>query len=175
MIKIPQYIIFVALVTLIITITLLFQWTSFNYKLVNGNKLLRGSIKSLVIVNHHRQRFDFQTVQGRFLISWYGYHHNLNPGQSWQLMLRLKKTAQLSLGYYHFLIAKGFHGVGYVKASPYNHYLGFNFWNAPVSIGRSWVKKKLLLLGHNLPMLAIIIALAIGDRNLFTPQIWQVF
>lgn len=142
--------------------------------LASGQQIIKGQIIGLV--SNHRSHVKFTLRSGRHhvLLNWYGPHPMLLPGQIWQLKTRIKPR-NIKSSFSKVMQAHGWTNEGYVVKSAVNQLQGYRLWGAIISIVRYKIRQLLLKIGVQDSMIAIILALAIGDRSGFTPQIWHVF
>jgi Predicted membrane metal-binding protein len=117
--------------------------------------------------------------KARLKLSWYGNNHSkLNTGDTWQLLVKLKRNnGYQNLGgfdYEKWLFYKQIDATGYVKSSESNQLL---VQNQSPSIDqlrqdiRSFLRPSL----KDLSFGGVINALIIGDRSFITEHHWKLF
>ncbi len=149
-----------------------------------------GVIVSLPQHGPHRVRFvlapDSAKLAGksvvvpeRLRLNWYNdYPERLEPGQQWQLLVKLKRPWGMmnpgGFDYEAWLFQHGVRATGYVRRSQQNRLLEENPWSAPLQYLRAKLHQRLEepLKAH--PAKGIIIALALGERGAITGNQWEV-
>ena len=113
---------------------------------------------------------------GVIKLSWYGRHPTLEPGQIWQLKVRLKKPNGLmnpaGFDYESWLFRKGISALGYVRKDVANKLQNtvFNLQHIRYDLLHSLRKG----IGES-KAAGVLIALALGIRSDIEPEQWQVF
>lgn len=153
--------------------------------LIQKPVLIDGDISSIPQKKYRGRSFDFQVnqinhqkINTHFLIAWYQHPPQLQVGQHWQFIVKLKPPIGSrnpgGFDYADFLIHQGISATGYVVARDKNQLLS---------------AKKLFLIDHlrekiqqqisstipNSTIAAFISALCVGLRDGLTQSDWQVF
>ena len=147
--------------------------------------LVSGRIVSLVDSNAVRSRFSFaaETIQrredpelqlgsGKLLLSWYAAE-NLEPGQRWQLVLRLRRPRGFvnpgAFDYQSWLLQQGYTATGYVRsatlAQRLPEELGINYLMAQPLRLRSLIQSAIEQADLSPRGRAVLLALSIGDKR----------
>ncbi len=150
----------------------------------------KGYIASLIdkksIVSHfifvpNQYCYHAQCIKAKnkLRLSWYVVGQSIHPGQSWQLVVRLKKPHGFanpgSFNYERWLQQQGIVATGYVKHVPkQNHLLAAHWYHAPLTQMRAYLRQRIAALFPQEPMLAFLTALSIGDRSGMIATQWQV-
>ncbi len=146
-----------------------------------------GEIVSVPEKSDHKTRFLFniqhasnkQQLQwknpGLARLSWYGKHAVLEPGQIWQLTLKLKKpngfVNPAGFDYEGWLFQQGINASGYVRNDPGNKLID-NVWNLQ-SI-RYDIHQQLTESMRELKHRGLMIALALGMRGDISQSEWNI-
>ena len=147
--------------------------------------LVSGRIVSLVDSNAVRSRFSFaaETIQGRedpelqlgsgkLLLSWYAAE-NLEPGQRWQLVLRLRRPRGFvnpgTFDYQSWLLQQGYTATGYVRSATLAQRLpeerGINYLMVQPLRLRSLIQSAIKQADLSPRGRAVLLALSIGDKR----------
>ena len=147
--------------------------------LLNTRIHVTGQIIGLPKATNIYSKFYFKTNKGLLLINWYKPYPRLMPGSIWSISVKLKQPISFknpyTFNYAKWLKQKGVSAIGYVKYSYDNQEISWGFWRDPVNNMRFLLREKLLHTLYGNKYKAIILALAIGDKSLFTQKIWQTF
>ncbi|MES9881527.1 MAG: ComEC/Rec2 family competence protein, partial [Sedimenticola sp.] len=149
-----------------------------------------GVITSLPVSEGRRTRFEFrvETLEfessevsspGLTRISWYGKRPELQVGERWQLLLRLKCPHGMynpgAFDYQGWLYQQGIRATGYVRQASSNQRLSsdsevnlFDRWRSVIRV--LFEESQVSDQGG-----ALLRALVIGDREGITSQQWEVF
>ncbi|NCF81849.1 MAG: DNA internalization-related competence protein ComEC/Rec2 [Proteobacteria bacterium] len=146
-----------------------------------------GIVAGLPRADEGRLRFDFNVsearrdgrpvgLRGRLRLSWYQHAPLVQPGQQWQLAVRLKRPRGLvnpgGMDYERWLFRHGITATGYVLSTAGNRLTG-----ADGPAGLDGLRHELAgaigsrLAGHASG--AIITALAVGARGAMSSEQWQ--
>lgn len=140
---------------------------------------VRGQVISLPMLLEDGVRFDLRLTEslrvgdraypspGRIRLSWYRQPPEIRPGQYWQLDVRLRRPHGFvnpgGFDYEGWLVQQRIRTVGYVVATPRNHYLGIT---RGMYIDR--LRHALRAAVNDVPDLhyrGLLIALTLGDRS----------
>jgi len=154
----------------------------------NGEEFkLSGRIVGLVEQNDVRSRFSFaveegelltrpgqQVVTGKILLSWYGAD-NLQPGQQWQLIARLRRPRGFvnprAFDYQSWLLQQGYIATGYVRSPQHaqprieDKYSPFGSIAVLPAILRSNIRRAIEAANLSPRGHAVLLALTIGDKS----------
>ncbi len=129
-------------------------------------------------------------VPRRIVLSWWGSparegrpatFPSLEPGERWQLTVRLKRPRGTAnphgFDYEAWLFERGIRATGYVRPRAARDRLAAlvhapGYW---VERARSRVRARILSALLDAPYAGIIVALAIGDQRAIPPEQWQTF
>ena len=145
--------------------------------------LATGKVVSLPEVYPDRTRFVFEIEHlqdrqgnswpspGRVRVSWYYHAASLQPGETWQLQLKLKRPWGFSnpggFDYERWLFLQRIRATGYVMANTNAHKLDKAHSRYPDRV-RLYVRHHILgLFPHN-QQTGLIVALVTGDRSVLT-------
>ena len=156
--------------------------------------IVTGHIIGLVDSDHQRSRFRFvvEHVQSLdqnreapklrlLLLSWYQWEpHRLSPGDSWRLLVRLRRPRGLvnsgAFDYQSWLTQQGISATGYVVTSEHNqvvsqtHHAVWRPLGKRVDIWRTQLREQILEAPLSETGRAIILALSIGDKTHIADQ-----
>ncbi len=157
--------------------------------------LLRGEVIGLPSNEGNRTRFNFQVTSGssqnlasdidlrlkKLRLNWYYSPVKLEPGQVWQLKVKLRKPRGTvnpgGFDYQAWLIRQGVSATGYVRKgenrllSNQNTFL--SSFNTFFDRYRFVIREAILKLPISEAPKSLIIALTIGDRSEVTPELWD--
>ena len=146
--------------------------------------LLRGFIASLPDSDIDPQ-FVFDVVAGepgvpaRVRLTWYRAPTRPQPGEQWQLMVRLKRRNGFAnpggFDYEGHLFREGIGATGYVRADERNGRLQSSSLRYAVNGVRAWIGGRMAQATGEEPMMGILQGLAIGDTQAMSAQQWRVF
>lgn len=144
--------------------------------------LITGMIASIPEYHDDVLRFTFQTddkqLPARIKLSWYHPEASLpGPGERWKLWVRLKPPAGMmnpgGFDYEKWLFAEDIGATGYIRQHPDNQRLSAApFWH--IDRFRQQVQHKLTPLLAEAEHLPFILGLSLGQRDLLSPEHWQV-
>lgn len=138
-----------------------------------------------------RQRFDFkvktlllpdddatEAAVKQIRINWYQTETPVNPGEIWQLRVRLKRPHGLAnpgaFDYESWLVRRGINATGYVRKDAANQRLESAGVRAPVDRARFFLYQRLQSLSdYRYP--GILLALLMGERSGVSSDLWQTF
>ncbi len=151
--------------------------------------LVRGVVQGLPEnLGAGRLRFGFLvdqiTVQDHWeplpllaRVTWYRHKSTMEPGERWQLKLRLKRPRGFSnpggFDYQRWLLAQGIQATGYVRKGKSNRRL-YQTGSAPVQRLRQQLSAHIQQLDVKATMRALLRALGVGDRSAMSTAQWQV-
>jgi competence protein ComEC len=146
--------------------------------------LVSGYVSSLPDLTGADVRFSFDTraaeaeVPAKLLLTWYRAEQIPKPGESWQLLVRLKRRNGFAnpggFDYEGYLFAEGIGATGYVKVDERNVRL-FAARGYPITRARAWIAQRMEAAAAQSPMLGVLQGLAIGDTRRMTTEQWEVF
>lgn len=118
-------------------------------------------------------------VPGRIRLTWYDSGLRLLPGESWQLVVRLKRRNGFAnpggFDYEGHLFRQGIGATGYVRSDERNARLTPPAAEYAVARVRAWIARRIALAVPNDPMLGILQGLAVGDTQAMSVEQWRVF
>ncbi len=149
--------------------------------LTPSDHLVTGIIQDIPVDDGHRQRVNLKILDSltlpelrRLRISWYQPPLDLQPGQVWQLMVRLRRPrGNVNPGgfdYQAWLMRQHISATGYVRQSPHNRLLD------RVTTIDSWryqLRGAILSAPLSEQSRAFILALTLGDRSLIAKKDWD--
>lgn len=148
--------------------------------------LVRGIIHSMPENTMHHSNFQFKIKEYVYAkhwhsfnrlvkLNWYGKYPKLREGESWFLLLKLRKPHGYanpgSISYQQTLLQQAIVATGYVKQSHYNQRIHVTPWYYFISKFRQRLSDQL---HSDDPMFALLKALTIGKRDEITQTQWQV-
>lgn len=127
--------------------------------------------------------FDVTTaprgIPGRIRLTWYDSRQRLLPGESWQLVVRLKCRNGFAnpggFDYERHLFQQHIGATGYVRADTRNVRLAPPAASYAVARTRAWIARRIALAVPGDPMLGILQGLAVGDTQAMSVEQWRVF
>jgi competence protein ComEC len=145
-----------------------------------------GRVASLVEQQGTDPQFDFEVedasdagVPSRVKLTWYEAQIQPQPGERWQLVVRLKRRNGFAnpggFDYEGYLFRTGVGATGYVRNDDDNVKLGEATWRDGVLRARAWLGERIARSVPGSPMLGILQGLAIGDAQLIPSEQWRVF
>ncbi len=147
--------------------------------------LIQGTITTIPMASGRSLRFDFQPVSwdypdplpDKLRLSWYNDAPQMLAGETWQLLVRLKRPYGFSnpgsQDYERSLFSRGINATGYVRKSSDNlriqqHGFGLNPLRQKLAMHLSD------MLGEH-EMKGLVLALTLGIRSDITKQQWEMF
>lgn len=150
--------------------------------------LLTGVVDGIVDTGDRSKRFNFivedyvssphlneRNMPEMLRLSWYRHQQEINPGEHWQLLVKLKVPHGFGnpngFDYEKWLYLQGIHATGYVKQSQNNHLIsqpGFSVNGLRQQI------LQLIALTPEQTYNGIIEALSIGRKSQITVDQWQL-
>lgn len=164
--------------------------------LVSRDILIQGVVSGLSEASDRSVRFNFDVsdylmVEGgteaglsqymptRLRLSWYYQNKRIQPGDKWQLLVRLKQPHGMQnpggFDYEKWLYLQGIHATGYIRKSDKNTLLVSSTGTLSGLIDRS--RQYLITLISKLPdqnYAGILQALTLGHKTLITVDQWRV-
>jgi competence protein ComEC len=172
--------------------------------LVGWNIIISGQVSSVPVVGEDSQRFEFDVdsfrilqpmaagspgssikIPGKLRLSWY-YGEEVNAGETWQLEVRLKPPHGFmnpgGFDYEGWLFQHGIGATGYIRQSEFNHRLQAASVFSIVSIRQSLSRQIDLIASQKQgsggvatdPGIALVKALAIGDKSSISAEQWRI-
>jgi len=115
----------------------------------------------------------------RIELTWYDTAVDLQPGERWQLTVRLRRRhGYANPGGYDYeaqLFREGIGATGYVRDDGDNHRLFGPSWSYAVLEVRGVIAHRLAAVLSGSPMLGVIQGLAVGARQQLPAEQWRVF
>lgn len=145
-----------------------------------------GFIASLPDVGEDEVSFDFDVVRAgpnvpkRLQLAWYEPSALPRVGESWRLLVRLKRRNGFAnpggFDYEAHLFRRGIGGTGYVRADPSNRRVAPAGSRYLVDQARAWIADRMQsAMAADERMLGVLQGLAIGDTRRMAPDQWRVF
>jgi competence protein ComEC len=162
---------------------------SLDLNIENNDVIIRGVISSVPEIYDDHIRFLIDTKEitslkgksfhspGIIRLSWYRNKNTIEPGEIWQLRVKLKRPYGFmnpgGFDYEAWMFRQGIKATGYVK---------FDTHNQKTDMTHAYFIQKLRYkLAHQLkqsmdkPLLGLVLALSLGDRNQLEAEQWKVF
>ena len=151
--------------------------------------LLQGKVIGIPVHHSYATQFVFDVDQSvyagdlaelprKIKLSWYGQSHAIKAGETWRLLVKLKRPHGTSnphgFDYEKWLFQHAISATGYVKKSADNSRLQGASWSS-LSAWREKFKHHLQQLSADSQHHAIINALVIGDKSGIEHDQWDVF
>ncbi|GFE87919.1 DNA internalization-related competence protein ComEC/Rec2 [Steroidobacter agaridevorans] len=146
--------------------------------------IVRGFIASLPDSKVDPQ-FEFDGVDAaagipkRLRLTWYRAPSTPQPGEQWQLTVRLKRRNGFAnpggFDYEGYLFREGFGAVGYVRDDDGNRRLQGVTHRYAIARARAWIGSRIATAVGDHPMLGVLQGLAIGDTSAMQVEQWRVF
>lgn len=118
-------------------------------------------------------------VPTRLRLTWYRAPVTPQPGEEWQLTVRLKRRSGFAnpggFDYEGFLFREGIGATGYVREDENNRRLQSAAHRYPVARARAWIGARIAASAGEHPMLGVLQGLAIGDTQAMQAEQWRVF
>lgn len=118
-------------------------------------------------------------VPRRLRLTWYRAPSTPQPGQQWQLTVRLKRRNGFAnpggFDYEGYLFREGFGAVGYVREDDGNRRLQVATHRYAIARARAWIGSRVAAAVGDHPMLGVLQGLAIGDTSAMQAEQWRVF
>jgi competence protein ComEC len=118
-------------------------------------------------------------VPKRLRLTWYRAPSTPQPGEQWQLTVRLKRRNGFAnpggFDYEGHLFREGFGAVGYVRDDDGNHRLQGVAHRYAIARARAWIGSRIPAAVADHPMLGVLQGLAIGDTSAMKAEQWRVF
>lgn len=146
--------------------------------------IVRGFIASLPDANVDPQFVidDVDATAGvpkRLRLTWYRASSAPQPGEQWQLTVRLKRRNGFAnpggFDYEGYLFREGIGAVGYVRDDAGNRRLQAATHRYAILRARAWIGSRIAAAVGDHPMLGVLQGLAIGDTSAMTAAQWRVF
>lgn len=130
-------------------------------------------------------QFDFDVtaaargVPSRLRLAWYDGKPRLMPGESWQLVVRLKRRNGFAnpggFDYEGHLFRQRIGATGYVRVDARNERLAASSAKYAIARARAWIAQGIARAVGPDPMLGILQGLAVGDTQAMSAEQWRVF
>ena len=153
-------------------------------ELHNSDHVVRGTVVGLVRVRDDTVAFDLHTElphrkRARVALRWYDYPPARplpQPGENWQLRVRLRVPRGLANPgqprYERFALRRGLAASGYVRSDDDNRRIAASRWR--LDRLRGAVSQRLHELLAHTGSGALVITLAVADRQYLEPRHWRV-
>jgi competence protein ComEC len=145
---------------------------------------VRGFIASLPDESVDPQ-FEFAVVAAapevptRLRLTWYRASTIPQPGEQWQLTVRLKRRSGFAnpggFDYEGHLFREGIGATGYVRDGGDNRRLQVSTYRYLIARTRAWIGARIAAAVGEHKMLGVLQGLAIGDTQAMTVEQWRVF
>ncbi len=167
----------------------LILWQQLPLALEGEDILITGRITTIVRAEPLRAQFDFKVLQARHngdpirlpkqvRLSWYQPDAALNGGDRWQWVVRLKRPhGMLNQGGFDFerhLFAQRIRAQGYVRTNQFEPLKLTEHQNISLVSLRQSLFNKLNQNISESPVKGIMVALAMGERQLIEPHQWRL-
>ncbi len=155
--------------------------TALDSSLEGETLVATGKISSLPEKRRHSIRFEFHikslvdkkghilSSPGKIMLNWYSAPHEPSPGEDWRLIVRLKRPYGFrnpgGLDYEGWLFQHRILATGYVVKDSRNDLLGKAPWYSVHRI-RQQLRQRISEALKDNHRMALVVALAIGDRSL---------
>ncbi len=146
--------------------------------------VVRGHVASLPDAGADPQ-FEFDVVSAqtgvpsRIRLSWYEATAQPQPGELWQLVVRLKRRSGFanpgSFDYEAQLLRQSIGATGYVRSDARNVRVAPASPRYAILRIRAWLAQRLAAAVGDDPMLGIVQGLAVGSTGSMSPHQWRVF
>ncbi len=144
-----------------------------------------GYVVSLPEKTENSVKFLFKTIKmdghkhKRLLkLNWYHSHINLQAGDQWRLVVKLKRPHGFmnpgGFDYEAWLFQQGISATGYVVVNNDNQFISEHWYYSPINYLRQKLQNKINALFPNQPLAGFLPALLIGSRQAITQDQWQV-
>lgn len=147
--------------------------------------LVRGYVASLPDSALTDPQFLFDTfdvesgVPSRIRLTWYRSSTQPQPGEAWQLVVRLKRRNGFAnpggFDYEGYLFREGIGASGYVRADERNLRLKPASHRYPITQLRAWIARRMSDALEDDRMLGVLQGLAVGDTQAMSAEQWRVF
>lgn len=147
--------------------------------------LVQGCVQSMPETDQSTVRFVFEVnraeagVPKRLQLAWYEAPLAPAVGETWQLVVRLKRRNGFSnpggFDYEAHLFRAGLGATGYVRGDDRNRRLAPPSMRHVVTQLRAWISARMGDAVENRSMLGVLQGLAIGDTREMTGDQWKVF
>jgi competence protein ComEC len=147
--------------------------------------LVRGYVASLPRVTAGDSQFLLDVaepragVPPRIRLVWYRAAHAPQAGESWQLVVRLKRRNGFAnpggVDHEAQLFREGIGATGYVRDDERNTRLAPPSLRYAVTCARGWISGRIREAVRDPQVLGVLQGLAVGDTQAMTPEQWRVF
>lgn len=118
-------------------------------------------------------------VPARLRLTWYRAPATPQPGEHWQLTVRLKRRNGFAnpggFDYEGYLFREGLGATGYVRDGADNMRMEGPPQGYPIARARAWIGARIAEVAGGHEMLGVLQGLAIGDTRAMTVEQWRVF
>jgi competence protein ComEC len=140
-------------------------------------KLDDGRLRFRLLIDRYSEQGDWQTLDLAARLSWYQQAAEVQAGERWQLLVRLKQPHGFSnpggFDYERWLFAQGVRATGYIRSSDLNQRLAKADQYSVQGL-RQQLSAHLQELQVAQPMRALLRGLGTGDRSGMSADQWRV-
>lgn len=151
---------------------------------------VRGRVTGLISTSARTQSFDFRLIESsgraggvkKVRLTWYQTQKRINPGEIYNLTVRLKKPHGFAnpggFDYETWLFQRGIGATGYVRAvNPDNKGQAGHGWNlkAQIDVIRADLAARFAQQESGYVNGEIIAALLVGVKDGISPKLWRLF
>ncbi|HSG11791.1 MAG TPA: DNA internalization-related competence protein ComEC/Rec2 [Gammaproteobacteria bacterium] len=119
----------------------------------------------------------WQSFATRVRLDWYGEHGDPQPGERWQLAVRLRRPGGYAnpggFDYEQWLYRERIRATGYVRSDDRNLHIGSGSVAVIDSI-RNSLSATMVADSRTSPSMALVQALTVGQRNRISQEQWQI-
>ncbi len=155
-------------------------------ELIGANLLVQGQIigipqsdgrRTRFEINLHPQHASHAALKGKLRLSWYGFDRpELQPGDTWQLTVRLKPPSGLGnaggFDYSRWLFQQQVVAVGYVRDSPAPLLIKQASWNTYLLRGE--IAQRIYALPSANEFAAVVAGLSVGVKAALADEHWTL-
>lgn len=140
---------------------------------------IQGEVIGLPHQKKQALQFFLNTPFGPLQVNWYWPYPDIQPGEIWNLSLKVKKVEFMDnpgeFNYAAYLRREGIVARAYVMNRGVNQFLSSDPWRRPLDSLRYQVYQGLLEQTRGLPMRGILLALILGDKTQVNSFQMEVF
>lgn len=118
-------------------------------------------------------------ISTRLSLTWYRAPQTPQPGEHWQLTVRLKRRSGFAnpggFDYEGYLFREGLGATGYVREGGDNRRMEDSPQGYVIARARAWIGSRIADAAGGHDMLGVLQGLAIGDTRAMTVDQWRVF
>ncbi len=151
---------------------------------------IQGVVTSLPDHTERRTRFEFLVERmefgdtglpspGRIRLSWYRSAPEIEAGQRWRLVVRLKSPRGFAnpggFDYEGWLFQRGIRASGYVRKSEHNGMIGESGGLVAIQRWRQAIRNRISSMSAEATGAALLNGLVVGDRSGINQDQWRLF